>query len=633
MENGTFCLFAREIKAILRSVGEIIKSYYIIMKFRYLKFLFMFVLITGSLKVLSQEKNAVKESEGEILDSLSHRGLIFDPQKTAPDIALSPDQALGFLEKQISAGRWKDASNPFKGALERLVRDASEPPFDTVEHYLTTFPYDSIDIPWEKFYRWKPVSLRIPVIRDTLAAEQQPVLAEENVADAMITDTITVPGFVQIPEGAKDDARGIRDSVVLVISDTINRVTSLYPDFPFRYYSRPWQSDSIRSAVNTLIGFLHERDSSVIRFTGLNNDLTPVWLNSKSGATIRYWLKNEMNDSVTVWIGSEGRDVIGMYLEHGVTFRRPVTQRAHYGEAKIEKEDLDKTTLLGVKKIDIMTRYWKMRTESSLILSQAFLSNWVKGGESSISTSFDLTGYADYSNKNLKLNSNNFVRLKYGLIHTTENGLRKNLDLLETNSKLNHKAFGKFDFSAVMLFKTQIDKGFNYPNDSIPVSKFLNPAILTLGIGLDYKPDKNTSMNLSPFSYKGTFVPDTARIDQTAYGVAKDMRAKNEPGASFVFSNIFNPTKNISVTNRLQLFTNYINNPLNVDVDWEMIFVASLNWFTDVRINTHLIYDDDTRTPVFDKNNNPVTGADGTQKKTPRIQFKEMLGFSFVFRF
>ncbi len=35
----------------------------------------------------------------------------------------------------------------------------------------------------------------------------------------------------------------------------------------------------------------------------------------------------------------------------------------------------------------------------------------------------------------------------------------KNLDLLETNSKFNHKAFGKFDFSAIMLFKTQIAKG------------------------------------------------------------------------------------------------------------------------------------------------------------------------------
>lgn len=603
------------------------------MIFRYLKVLLLLVFVTSSLTLLSQENPGPTKGEGTTLDSLTLRGLIFNPQKQAPDISMSTDQALGFLRGQLSAGRWKDTDHPLKNALERLVKEASETPFDTVEQYLMSFPYDSISIPWEKFYRWKPVSLRVPVLPDPLDPGALPVIPEGAESEVLIADTVVNKDIIGVSPGNITGGVGLKDTVILVISDTLNRVTSVYPDFPFRYFTRPWQSDSIRSAVNVLIGFLNERDSTIINFRGVGNGLTPVWLNSRTGSTIRYWLKNEMNDSVTVWIGSEERDVIGMYLEHGVTFRRPVTQRAQYGAARIEKEVLDKTTLLDAKKIEVMTRYWKMRTESSVILSQAFLSNWVKGGESSISTAFDVTGYADYSNKSLKLVSNNFARLKYGLIHTTENGLRKNLDLLETNSKLNHKAFGKFDFSTVMLFKTQIDKGYNYPNDSVAVSRFFNPAILTLGIGLDYKPDKNTSMNFSPLSYKGTFVPDTARIDQTAYGVAGNRRAKNEPGASFMFSNIFKPSKNISVTNRLQLFTNYINNPQNIDIDWEMIFVASLNWFTDVRINTHLIYDDDTRTPVFDKKKNPVLGSDGIQKKSPRIQFKEMLGFSFVFRF
>jgi hypothetical protein len=184
-----------------------------------------------------------------------------------------------------------------------------------------------------------------------------------------------------------------------------------------------------------------------------------------------------------------------------------------------------------------------------------------------------------------------------------------------------------------MLFKTQVSRGYNYPNDSVPVSKFMNPAILTLGFGLDYKPDKFTSINFSPLSYKGTFVPDTASIDQTRYGIPANRKAKHEPGASFMISNELRPVKNINIINRLQLFTNYINNPLNIDVDWETILQANLNWFTDVRLNTHLIFDDDTKTPVFDKNKNPVMGNDGLQKKTARVQFKELLGLSFIFRF
>jgi len=102
---------------------------------------------------------------------------------------------------------------------------------------------------------------------------------------------------------------------------------------------------------------------------------------------------------------------------------------------------------------------------------------------------------------------------------------------------------------------------------------------------------------------------------------------------SFLISNEYKPFKNVTMTNRLQLFTNYTHNPQNIDVDWEMILTASLNWFTDVRVNTHLIFDDDTKTVEYDKENKPVPGSDGKPKKTARIQFKELLGFSFIFRF
>jgi hypothetical protein len=297
--------------------------------------------------------------------------------------------------------------------------------------------------------------------------------------------------------------------------------------------------------------------------------------------------------------------------------------------------------LLNVKKITVKPQYWRYRSEAAFALNQASLTNWVKGGESSISTSMDITGFADYNNKTLKVTSNNFARLKYGLLKSGEGGVKKNLDLLETNSKLNHKAFGKFDFSAILLFKTQIARGFTYPTDTtkILVSKFMNPAILTVGFGLDYKPDKNTSINFSPFSYKGTFVTDTTgiigvdAIDQTKYGISKGRKSLNEPGASFIITHEYKPIKSVIITNRLQLFTNYINHPQNIDIDWEMILTASLNWFTDVRFNTHLIFDDDTRTTLLDKDRKLVTDADGNAVKTARIQFKELLGFSFIFRF
>ena len=346
----------------------------------------------------------------------------------------------------------------------------------------------------------------------------------------------------------------------------------------------------------------------------------------------RYWLKNEYDDSVTVWIGSTGRNTIGIFLEEGISFRR-LTKHSQFYDAQLEIQQVNTRKLQEVNKIYVKPRYWKYYSEAAFVFNQAMLTNWVKGGENSISTVMDLTGYANYNNKELKLISNNFARLKYGLIKSGDKPVRKNLDLLETNSKLNHKAFGKFDFSATMLFKTQIAKGYNYPNDSVPVSKFFNPAVLTIGFGLDYKPDKNTSINMAPLSYKATFVPDTAHIDQTKYGVPKDRRSMHEPGASIQITNEFKPFKTVTVTNRLQLFTNYIHKPQNIDIDWEMIAQVKLNWFTDLRLNTHMIFDDDTKTVVRNKDGTPVLGEDGKPKKTARIQFKELLGLSFVFRF
>jgi hypothetical protein len=126
---------------------------------------------------------------------------------------------------------------------------------------------------------------------------------------------------------------------------------------------------------------------------------------------------------------------------------------------------------------------------------------------------------------------------------------------------------------------------------------------------------------------------DTVLIDQKKYGVEADRKARHEPGASLQVNHKFNPVKNITVSNKVQLFTNYINKPQNVDIDWELIATASLNWFTDVRINTHFIFDDDTRTIEYDKNGDAILGSDGQPRKTARIQFKEIIGFSFIFRF
>ncbi len=604
------------------------------MKAGILRLFFVIAILSQCISVIPQEIPGKAGSRSSVLDSLRKSGAILNEDHTKPHIVLSVSQALNFLQQRYQTPDWNSTSDPFRQALGQLIFDASNPPFDSSRAVLMKFPYDSLEIPWDKFYIWDPLRLKIPVTTSRQMPEQNlPGVKQDTVRKEGAADSLAVRAEKMQGGDSLKNVTVLKDTTVMVVIDTLHEVTSSYSRSPFRYLTYPYQADSIKVAVTALLKYLEDRDSTIINFTGVNNVVTPVWLNSKSRKMVRYWLKNEFSDSVTVWIGNPARDTIGLYLEQGVAFRRPAEQR-NYSNARVDVKSLDNSKLLELQKVYIRPQYWKYRSEASFILSQSALSNWVKGGENSFSTAMDITGYADYRNKKLKISSDNFIRLKLGFLSSGGSPIRKNLDLLETNSKFNHKAFGKFDFSAIVLFKTQVAPGFNYLADTtVLVSKFMNPAVLTIGFGLDFKPNKNTSVNFSPLSYKGTFMTDTVHIDQTIYGIPHDRKSLNEPGISLMISNEFKPLKTVTIVNRLQLFTNYIHNPQNIDVDWEMIAVARLNWFTDVRFNTHLVFDDDTKTQVLDSKKEPVLNPDGTPRKTARIQFKELLGLSFVFRF
>ena len=568
----------------------------------------------------------------EIVDSLKKAGVIYNPTHDNSVIELTTDQAIAFLTKQSQQRFWRSANDPLRRAIEQLIFLATHSSYSSSEAFLKNYGYDSIKVPWERFYIWDTLILKIP--------DAEPL--SFGMVDSASFETDTINADAELDSATVFQKAGgydvssetrLKDSLILIVTDTLRRVNFSNPDFPFRYYNNPYQVDSLEIAVNLLLRHLEERDSTVINFVGLGDAVVPMWFNSKSNNMVRYWLKNGLNDSVAVWIGNVGRDTIGLFAEQGVGFRRTLRATTSNTAARVNAERQDRTRLLELQTVGTKKELWKYRTETNLAFSQTGLFNWVKGGESSLSSLLDITGYADYNNPQKKLSSNNFVRLKLGFLASGDNPIRKNTDIFETNSKVNHKAFGKFDFSAVMLFKTQLLKGYDYPNDSIPVSKILNPAIMTLGLGLDYKPNAQTSINFSPLAYKLTFVTDTANIDQTKYGIANNRKTMGEAGVSFVLSNVWRPNRTISVTNRLQLFTNYTHNPQNIDIDWELTFATRLNWFTELKINTHFIFDDDTKTPVLDKDKNPVLNNDGTEKKTARVQFKEMIGLSLAFRF
>ncbi|MFO7933041.1 MAG: DUF3078 domain-containing protein [Bacteroidales bacterium] len=423
-------------------------------------------------------------------------------------------------------------------------------------------------------------------------------------------------------------ARITPDSAFLVYTDTLS-LWMADPASPFRYLAGKHQLDSLQQAVETLLEYTEQRDSTRLVLNDMYGGQMPLWLTTGKEDFYRFWIRNDKNDSITLWIGNPRKNEISLLLEDAIDVNRLTRERTKHIPVTLREPDrsLEKMELLEPDPVS-----WEYGASSAFTFNQTYLSNWVKGGENSLSSMLDITGSATYTNKANKTQWVSEARLKYGTIITEEHGLRKNTDQLVFNSQFNRNVRGKFDLSAVFYMKNQIGKGYDYPNDSVTVSKFLNPASLTVGLGVDYKPFKHTSINLAPLSYKNTFVLDTARIDQTQHGISENQRARQEMGTQLVVRNKISPLEDMTVANSVRLFSSYLNKPQNIDVDWEMILDQKISWFFTVRLNLHLIYDDDIRFPVLDEGGEPVLLPDGSRKKSPKAQFKEFVGVSLLFR-
>ena len=85
--------------------------------------------------------------------------------------------------------------------------------------------------------------------------------------------------------------------------------------------------------------------------------------------------------------------------------------------------------------------------------------------------------------------------------------------------------------------------------------------------------------------------------------------------------------KNVSFQTKLDLFSNYLNNPENIDVNWETLFSFKVNKFISASLATQLIYDHDIMISV-DDNDDGIIDAIG-----PRTQFKQILNIGFSYKF
>ena len=583
-------------------------------------------------------------------------------------IEFTPADASGYLQQLIDDEQlWKESGDTLRHSIIQLIQQYKLP-FDSTRNLLSDFDFNRLTYDTTLITKRDTLPLRwlndTLFFVDTVPLKQSPVLTQKTIImktvvpdsatmqlidsipnlsvwiDSVIRirDTITETRidyqFLQsrnirlhrlaneqisppfIPPATSQIARFSADSSAAIISDYAMALIGS-PQSPFNILPGGHVQDSLARAVTTLLEHTWVRDSVEIQLKNNGGPGTPFWLTAGESDDVRYWVKNRKNDSITVWLGNPSKYEISMLLEEKVNVERM---------GIIPADDVYFTTIrpdktpAPVRPLTEIPVFWDYDFSGSFSLNQNYITYWAQGGESSFAGLLDLSGNAKYTNKQKETEWENSGRLRFGSVTTKEKGIRINTDILELNSQYNKVIIEKLDFSSVFYFKTQLAKGYNYPNDSVPISKFLNPGTFTIGVGAEYKPFSNMLINLSPLSYKNTFVLDTNDIDQTIHGVDENRKAKQEVGGQLVIKNKLTVLEGVKIGNTLRLFSNYADNPQNVDVDWEMSVERQIAWIFSVKLNIHLIYDDDVRFPV--------ETPEGGEKKVPRTQFNQFLGLS-----
>lgn len=277
---------------------------------------------------------------------------------------------------------------------------------------------------------------------------------------------------------------------------------------------------------------------------------------------------------------------------------------------------------------DTIPSNWKLKATYGVNGTQSSFVNWNAGGRNNIS----ILGYIDASAKYEKnrLKWDNDLGLALGGLQYigvgAHEGLQKTDDRIDISTSLGYKMKEHWYATFIAGFRTQFMDGFDYPNDSLRVSGFMAPGYLNFALGIEYVPQENFSIFLSPLASKMTFVQDQRLADAGAFGV-KEASLDPNNGSAIQGDNFraefgaylrmkYNATlaKNIEMKSKLELFSNYIDRPENIDVNAEVIFNFKVNSWFSASLNWNLIYDHD------------INIRDNKGGYGPRTQFKSVLG-------
>jgi hypothetical protein len=248
---------------------------------------------------------------------------------------------------------------------------------------------------------------------------------------------------------------------------------------------------------------------------------------------------------------------------------------------------------------------WKNSGNALFLVNQSSFSNWTSGGQSSISGTLKIDYNFNYSDNGWDWDTK--VISNFGLNKISGSDfLKKTDDRIEINSvlgkKFNNDIIGRWSYSSFFNFQTQFAKGYRFGRDAngnpnrTEKSRFFSPATVQLGVGMYWKKNKDLWVNLAPMTGKLILVnkrfTENLNENQTYFGVKKGGNSRFELGASirsYYKSEIF---ENVTMENRLSLYSDYLDRPQNIDFDCTFNFIMKVNQYVSTNLIFQFVYDD-----------------------------------------
>ena len=284
---------------------------------------------------------------------------------------------------------------------------------------------------------------------------------------------------------------------------------------------------------------------------------------------------------------------------------------------------------------------WTKGLNLSLSLTQVGNSNWIAAGGDKFSLSAAAAFNAFASRKWGRKTWDNILDINYGLVNTTTLGTRKINDRIDFLSKFGYTPakWKNVQLSLLGQFRSQLTSGYEYDYFGTTTKRrnsgFFAPAYIVVAPGIDWTPAKWISIfgspaaarwtivSNGPYSYAsqgGNFNGNVETPLATLYGVNPATENKGEFGAFVTISVRKDIVKNITYISKLDLYSNYLSKPQNVDVFWTNQFRLAISKAIQVSYSIDLLYDDNVKNPAV------PTHALG-------LQALSTLGIGFAFKY